>query len=67
MKVFEKETDRKANAHIFALGRVKELEEYGQYVDPVDKALCCYVPVEEGMVVKVGGRFTGTVSSFIES
>ena len=61
MKVLEKATDRRAEAHIYVDGRVHELEEYGEYVDPVDKAICCYVPIEEGHRVKIGGRFSGTV------
>ena len=60
MKVVEKETDRRAEAHIYVEGRVKEVAEYGEYVDPVDKAIGCYVPVEEGDKVKIGGRFSGT-------
>lgn len=61
MKVTEKGTDRTAEAHIHVEGRVSALEEYGQYVDGHDKAICCYVPVEEGHKVKIEGRFSGTV------
>jgi hypothetical protein len=63
MKVIEKATDRKAEAHVYVEGRVLALEEYGEYVDPIDKAICCYVPVEEGHKVKIEGRFSGTVRS----
>jgi hypothetical protein len=66
MKVIEKATDRKAEAHVHVEGRVLPLEEYGEYVDPVDKAICCYVPVEEGHKVKIGGRFSGTVRCFVQ-
>ncbi|XPT01975.1 hypothetical protein M3J09_011099 [Ascochyta lentis] len=59
MKVIETETDRTAYAHIYVEGRVKPLEEYGQYVDARDRAICCYVPVEEGHKIRVDGRFTG--------
>jgi hypothetical protein len=61
MKVTEKGTDRRAEAHIYVEGQVPELEEYGVYIDPIDKAICCYVPVDEGHTVKIGGRFSGTV------
>lgn len=64
MKVAETSTDRWAEAHLYVEGKVKELEEYGQYVDTTDKALCCYIPVEEGHKIKIGGRFSGTVSNF---
>jgi hypothetical protein len=63
MKVVEKGVDRKAEVHIYVEGQVPALEEYGEHIDPVDKAICSYVPVEEGHQVKVGGRFSGTVSS----
>ena len=62
MKVVENATDRRAESHIYVEGRVDPLEEYGQYIDPKDKAICCYVPVEEGHKVKIGGKFSGTVS-----
>jgi hypothetical protein len=65
MKVSKKATDRRAEAHICVEGKMQELEEYGEYVDPVDKAICCYVPVEEGDKVKIGGRFSGTVGDII--
>lgn len=61
MKVVEKDTDRNAEVHINVEGDVKPLAEYGQYIDASDKAICCYVPVEEGHKLKIGGRFTGTV------
>jgi hypothetical protein len=62
MKVVEKSTDRRAEAHIYVEGNVNKLKEYGEYIDPIDKAICCYVPVEHGHNVRIGGRFSGTVS-----
>ncbi|KAI4663576.1 uncharacterized protein J4E78_003992 [Alternaria triticimaculans] len=59
MRVIEKDTDRKAQVNIFVKGQVQALEEYGEYVDPRDKAICCYVPIDEGHQPKVGGRFSG--------
>ncbi|KAJ4347471.1 hypothetical protein N0V95_005392 [Ascochyta clinopodiicola] len=59
MKVTETDTDRTAFAHIYVDGRVKALEEYGQYIDASDRAVCCYVAVEEGQKVRVEGRFSG--------
>jgi hypothetical protein len=53
MKVIEKATDRKAEAHIYVEGQVLPLEEYGEYIDPGDKAICCYVPLEEGHQVRL--------------
>lgn len=62
MKVQEKGSDRKAEVHLLAQGQVTELNEYGQYIDETDGAICCYVPVEEGMVLKIESHFWGTVS-----
>lgn len=62
MKVAEKATDRKADVHIFVEGKVEAFEEYGEYIGPIDKAICCYVPVEEDDKVKIGSKFFGTVS-----
>lgn len=62
MKVLEENTDRRAEVHIYVEGKVKALEEYGQYIDATDNAICCYVPLKEGHKVKIGGKFTGTVS-----
>ncbi|KAI4642407.1 hypothetical protein J4E93_007555 [Alternaria ventricosa] len=59
MRVIEKDTDRKAQVNIFVKGQVQALEEYGEYVDPRDNAICCYVPIDEGHQPKVGGRFSG--------
>lgn len=61
MKVIEVGADRTAEAHICVEGRVQPLREYGQYVDAHDKAICCYVAVEEGDKVKLKGCFSGTV------
>ncbi|KAL1595722.1 hypothetical protein SLS60_009411 [Paraconiothyrium brasiliense] len=63
MKVQEKGTDRRAELRVHVQEQVEELAEYGQYIDPDDKAICCYVPVEDGSVVKVAGRFHGTTFS----
>jgi hypothetical protein len=63
MKVKETGVDRTAFAHITVEGRVNPLEEYGQYVDAHDKALCCYVAVEEGHKLRVKGNFSGLVRS----
>lgn len=62
MKVIEKGTDRRAEVHLHAQGVIDPLDEYGEYVDPVDNAICCFVPVEEGQKIRVDGRFNGTVS-----
>lgn len=62
MKVIEKGTDRTAHAHVLVDGQVQPLEEYGEYVDARDGALCCYVAVEEGHKIKIDGRFSGAVS-----
>lgn len=62
MKVQEKGTDRRAELHVHVQEQVEELAEYNQYVDPEDKAVCCYVPVEEGRIIKIAGKFNGTVS-----
>lgn len=66
MKVIEKGVDRTAYAHITVEGRVNPLEEYGQYVDARNKALCCYVAVEEGHKLRVKGSFSGPVCSTIQ-
>ncbi|KAI4951096.1 hypothetical protein J4E91_003801 [Alternaria rosae] len=60
MKVIEKGSDRRAQVHVYVEGRVAPLEEYGEYIDPRDKAICCYVAIDEGHKPRVGGRFTGT-------
>ncbi|KAH7401836.1 hypothetical protein DE146DRAFT_631127 [Phaeosphaeria sp. MPI-PUGE-AT-0046c] len=60
MRVIEKGTDRTAVVNINVDGRVKPLEEYGEYVDPDDKAICCYVPVEVKQKIKFSGKFSGT-------
>ncbi|KAF2650841.1 hypothetical protein K491DRAFT_761458 [Lophiostoma macrostomum CBS 122681] len=60
MKVVEKGTNRWAQVHLHARGVVNPLDEFGEWVDPTDDALCCFVPVEAGQKVKVEGRFAGT-------
>jgi hypothetical protein len=67
MKVMEKATDRRAEVHIYVDGEVDARREYGEYIDAKDKAICCYVPVEEGHQIKVGGKFSGTVRYFTMS
>jgi hypothetical protein len=62
MKVQEKGTDRRAELHMHVQEKVEELTEYGQYIDPDDQAICCYVPVEEGNIIKIAGKLHGTVS-----
>ena len=62
MKVAERDTNRTAEVHICVEGKLQPLKEYGQYVDPTDGAICCYVAVEEEDKIKFDGRFTGTVS-----
>jgi hypothetical protein len=62
MKVAEKDTNRTAEVHICVEGELQPLKEYGQYIDPTDGAICCYVAVEEGDKIKFDGRFIGTVS-----
>jgi len=62
MRVIERDTDRKAQVNIFVKCQVQALEEYGEYVDPRDNAICCYVPIDEGHQPKVGGRFSGKVT-----
>lgn len=60
MKVQEKHSDRRCQVHIYAVGESKPLDEYGEYVDPEDGAICCFVPVEEGQKIRVEGKFAGT-------
>jgi hypothetical protein len=62
MKVIEKSTDRRAEVHMYVEGKVPALAEYGEYIDPKDKAICCYVAVDEDHKPRFGGRFSGTVS-----
>lgn len=63
MKAQEKDSDRRAEIHVHVQEQVEELAEYGQYVDPMDGALCCYIVVSNGDVIKVTGKFNGTVST----
>ncbi|KAJ4370673.1 hypothetical protein N0V83_005194 [Neocucurbitaria cava] len=60
MKVAEKASDRTAEVHIRVEGQAKALKEYGEYISSEDKAICCYVPVEEGDTIKIEGVFSGT-------
>jgi hypothetical protein len=61
MKVLEKGNDRTAYVHVYVKGQVNPLNEYGQYIDARDRAVCCYVAVEEGHEIKIDGRFNGVV------
>ncbi|KAF2281026.1 uncharacterized protein EI97DRAFT_18651 [Westerdykella ornata] len=60
MKVVEKNSDRRAEVNIYAAGFAKPLDEYGEYIDPTDNAVCCFVPVAEGDKIRVSGKFHGT-------
>lgn len=64
MKVIEANTDRHAEVHLYIDGSVTALEEYGQYVNPGSKAICCYVPIDLRNKVRIAGKFSGTVSLF---
>ncbi|KAF2708572.1 hypothetical protein K504DRAFT_380565 [Pleomassaria siparia CBS 279.74] len=64
MKVIEKGTDRKAEVHMFVEGSVAELDEYAERVNPVDKAIECFVAVEEGQHPKIGGRLWATAMCY---
>lgn len=61
MKVIEKGTDRQAEVHLYVEGKLQALQEYGEYINPDNKAICCFVPVEEGHKPKITGKFSGTV------
>lgn len=61
MKVIEKGADRTAYVHAYVKGQVNPLNEYGQYIDAQDGAVCCYVAVEQGYELKIDGRFNGVV------
>ncbi|KAH9878545.1 hypothetical protein IAQ61_001817 [Plenodomus lingam] len=63
MKVAEKATDRTAYVHIYVEGKMEPVGEYGEYVDPADNAICCYVPLEKGQVIRIGGKFSGTLDA----
>lgn len=63
MKVIEKATERGAEMHLHVQSKtesINPLDEYGEYVD-VDGAVCCFVPVTEGGLLKAEGRFKGIV------
>jgi len=62
MKVQEEDTDRRAVAHLHIRGTAEALREYGEYIDEDDKAICCYVAVEDGDELEVKCKFWGTVS-----
>ncbi|KAF1971191.1 hypothetical protein BU23DRAFT_570182 [Bimuria novae-zelandiae CBS 107.79] len=52
MKVQEKNSDRRAEVHVHVQEKLDKLPEFGQYVEAVDGALCCYIPASEGDVIK---------------
>ncbi|KAH8731445.1 hypothetical protein GQ44DRAFT_698757 [Phaeosphaeriaceae sp. PMI808] len=60
MRVTEEESDRETGVYIHPKGSTKALSEYGEYVDPKDKAICCSIPVHELDRVIIAGRFSGT-------
>ncbi|CAN9176931.1 unnamed protein product [Alternaria alternata] len=60
MKVVEKDSDRTAEVNVFVEGQVPALKEYGEYIDPRDKAICCYVALYEGDKPRIRGHFSGT-------
>ncbi|RYN17265.1 hypothetical protein AA0113_g11986 [Alternaria arborescens] len=60
MKVVEKDSDRIAEVNVFVEGQVPALKEYGKYIDPRDKAICCYVALYEGDKPRIRGHFSGT-------
>ncbi|KAH7391789.1 hypothetical protein BKA66DRAFT_487980 [Pyrenochaeta sp. MPI-SDFR-AT-0127] len=62
MRVVEMATDRTAEVHVYVEGKVDAIQEYGEYIEDSDKAICCYIPVEEGHKIKIGGTFSGTTS-----
>lgn len=62
MKATEEGSDRSAEMSICIEGSANPLPEYGEYVDPVDHAICSYVPLEKGQKPKFSGKFKGTVS-----
>lgn len=61
MKVIENGSDRRAEVHIYADDSPGALREYGEYIDPKDKAICSYVGIEPGSRVWFSGKFSGTV------
>jgi hypothetical protein len=63
MKVKEKNSNRRCEVHLYSLGSTKPLDEFGEYVDPNDGAVCCFVPVEERQKIKIGGKLRGTTTT----
>ncbi|CAA9962332.1 hypothetical protein PTMSG1_05708 [Pyrenophora teres f. maculata] len=61
MKVVEQNSDRQVSAHVYVEGKIAELKEYGQYVDPNNgKAIGCYIPIDEGDQLRIRTWFSGT-------
>lgn len=63
MRVSEKDSDRTVEVHIRVKGTKEPLPEFGEYVDEGDKAICCYVPVEEKQAIWISCTLSGTVST----
>ncbi|KAF2134308.1 hypothetical protein P153DRAFT_428111 [Dothidotthia symphoricarpi CBS 119687] len=66
MKVAEPKSDRKCDVHLHVHGKVEALKEYGEYIDPIDNAICCFVPVEDGQKIKILGSFSGTTLNIFQ-
>ncbi|EUC41957.1 hypothetical protein COCMIDRAFT_104827 [Bipolaris oryzae ATCC 44560] len=65
MKVTEEGSDRSAEMRVCIEGHADPLPEYGEYVDPVDHAVCSYIPLEEGQKPKFSGKFNGTTLDIV--
>lgn len=67
MRVEEKDCDRKAEVRLHRHARIEPLDEYSEYIDSQDKAVCCYIPVSSGDQIKLAVAFWGTVSGRVYS
>ncbi|EUC36805.1 hypothetical protein COCCADRAFT_33810 [Bipolaris zeicola 26-R-13] len=65
MKVKEEGSDRSVEMRVCIEGNADPLPEYGEYVDPVDHAVCSYIPLEEGQKPKFNGKFNGTTLDIV--
>ncbi|EMD91047.1 hypothetical protein COCC4DRAFT_136632 [Bipolaris maydis ATCC 48331] len=65
MKVVEEGSDRSAEMGICIEGSADRLPEYGEYVDPVDHAICSYIPLEKGQKPRFSGKFKGTTLDIV--
>lgn len=54
----------KVDVHVEVDGRINQVAEYGEEYDG-HNVISCYVPVEEGDKVKIGGKLEGQVCLFI--